>query len=180
MQKSKAKSVERSRRNQKPKIVMKQEHRFVADLYHYLVPFMNTRRPIYVSLDGEAAKRGVCEGLFSDSHVPDLWFYFSRSSEPVLVEAKIMNPDGSITINRGQLCAWRKKGKGKHKPIAWVASNGDLSEFYYWSHADFLEKLGRCKSGSKYPRIWPPKNGCSFADVRGLALHILRNLRPPA
>jgi hypothetical protein len=180
MQKSKAKSMEQSRRNQKPKIVMKQEHRFVADIYHYLVPFMDTRRPIYVSLDGEAAERGVRERLFVDRYVPDLWFFFPGSSEPVLVEAKIMNPDGSITINQGQLCAWRKKGKGEHKPIAWVASNEDLSEFYYWSHADFLEKLDRYKSRLEYPRIWPPKNGYSFADVRGLALHILRNLRPPA
>ena len=54
---------------------MKQESRFVAELYRYLAPFIDTARELYVSLDGMAARQGVLGGHFTDPDVPDLWFY---------------------------------------------------------------------------------------------------------
>ena len=154
--------------------IMKQEHHFVANLYHYLFPFVDSAKPIYVSLDGEAAKNGVKERRFADKDVPDLWLTLVGGSRPVLLEAKVMNADGSITIGQGQLVAWRRSASGRHPPTAWVASNQALSEFYYWSHGDFAKNLDRCKSHGKYPKIRPPENMTLFCDIRQLALHILR------
>jgi hypothetical protein len=154
---------------------MKQEHLFVANLYHYLLPFIDSAKLIPVSLDGEAAKKGVKERRFQDSNVPDLWFTLVGGSAPVLLEAKVMNGNGSITIGHGQLSAWRRNGNGRHPPTAWVASNEALSEFYYWSHGGFSERLHECRARGKYPRIRPPKDKMShFCDIRQLALHILR------
>ncbi len=80
---------------------MKQEHRFVADLYHYLAPFIDSSKATYVSLDGEAAKKGVTEKLFNDSDVPDLWFHLVGVEKTILLEAKILNPDRTITVEQG-------------------------------------------------------------------------------
>src|SRR5438270_2454272 len=114
---------------------MKQEHRFVADLYRYLAPFVDREKTIYVSLDGEAAKKGVSEKLFNDSDVPDLWFHFVGCGSTVLLEAKILNINGAITIGRGQMTAWKSNGCGQHKPSGWVAADQKLKKFYYWPHA---------------------------------------------
>jgi hypothetical protein len=153
---------------------VRQEHRFVADLYRYLAPFIDTTRPIYLSLDGEAAKKGVTEQIFGDADVPDLWFTLVGEDEPVLIEAKIT--DGKcVTIGRGQLISWRSNGTGRHKPAAWVAANHSLDRFYFWRHEEFLTILDACTSQRKYPKVRMPASAKAFDDLRLLALELLRN-----
>src|SRR5438552_11675650 len=64
---------------------MKQEHRFVADLYRYIAPFIDTAEPIFLSLDGEAAKKGVSEKHFGDAGIPDMWFTLVGATMPTLI-----------------------------------------------------------------------------------------------
>ena len=160
---------------------MKQEHRFVADLYRYLAPFITDEKPFYLSLDGEAAKKGVKEGLFKDADIPDLWFTLLSEESPILIEAKILATNSSIRVNKRQLEAWRTTGKGNHKPYAWVAAKSDLNEFYYWPHNDFLKKLDDCRAKTEYPKICLPDDQLTtFKDIRMLVLHILRFAKPPS
>jgi hypothetical protein len=151
---------------------MRQEHRFVADLYRYISPFIDTAKPIYLSLDGEAAKKGVSEKHFDDAGVPDMWFTLIGATGSTLVEAKIVE-GGKITIGQSQLSAWRSAGHGRHKPSAWVAANDSLDKFYYWRHDDYLRLLDACTSQKKYPKIAMPTSTKEFNDIRLLALELL-------
>lgn len=157
---------------------MKQEHRFVAELYRYLAPFVDSSRRVFVCLDGEAARTGHEVGDLEDDHVPDLCLTLVGCNKELLLEAKILNPDGTVTLSRGQLAAWRMDGTGKLKPHGWVAAREDLKEFTYWSHEAFLPILDECRSGSPYPRIKVPNcpSRLFFEDIRELALHIIRSL----
>lgn len=66
-------------------IGFKQEHRFVAELYRFLAPFVDVEAGVYLSLDGMAALRGVEAKIFEDSDVPDLWFTLvgTTDDEPI-------------------------------------------------------------------------------------------------
>jgi hypothetical protein len=154
---------------------VKQESRFVADLYRYLAPFIDTDSPLYLSLDGIAARKAVSDSVFVDPDVPDLWFTLAGSSRLTLLEAKVLNADRSVTVNQGQLTAWRSTGSGQHKPTAWVAANEALTVFFYWTHTDFLARLDASTATAQYPKFRLPDVRAEFPEVRQLALHVLRN-----
>lgn len=157
----------------KPEGAVKQESRFVAELYRYLAPFIDTSKALYLSLDGIAARKGVSDNLFADADVPDLWFTLAGSSEIALLEAKILGPDEAVTVNQGQLTAWRSSGSGQHKPTAWVAADEGLTAFYHWTHAAFLPRLDASNATVQYPKLRIPEDRKEFPEVRQLALHIL-------
>lgn len=152
---------------------MKQEHRFVAELYRYLAPFVDTTHDIFLSLDGIAAMGGVDSGVFADVAVPDIWVRFVGKNSTTLLEAKVLNDNKTVTLVRGQLAAWRSNGNGKHAPAAWVATDRTINNFYYWTHANFLANLNRSRSQGRYPKIRIPDTVNHFTDIRELALHIL-------
>lgn len=153
---------------------MKQEHRFVAELYRYLSPFIDSNKPIYLSLDGIAASKGVQEKLFKDADVPDLWFYLIGASTVTQIEAKVVDHRGRVTLGQRQLNAWRTGGRGKHKPSAWIATDINFKLFYYWEHNHFLPALDACRSKQQYVHLRAPTNVFSCNDIRKLALRILR------
>lgn len=153
---------------------MKQESRFVAELYRYLAPFIDTNSPFYLSLDGIAARKGVSDRVFADPDVPDLWFTFAGSRRLTLLEAKVLGADRSVTVTRGQLAAWRSIGSGQHKPTAWVATDEGFTVFFYWKHTEFLTKLDASTEAAQYPKIKIPDVREEFPEVRQLALHVLR------
>jgi hypothetical protein len=157
-------------------LALKQEHRFVADLYRYLAPFIDTSREMYLSLDGVAARRGVTGGHFVDPDVPDLWFYLAGAQNVTLLEAKIVGSDGIVLLGRGQLSAWRTGGQGAHKPTAWVGSNEEFSVFYFWLHTAFCtNRLDGSRSSQDNIPFRLPESTKQFPDIRQLALHVLRN-----
>ncbi len=153
---------------------MKQEHRFVAELYRYLAPFVDTDHDVFLSLDGIAARSGVNAGVFIDPDVPDIWVRFVGSQSHTLLEAKVLNDNHTVTLVQGQLVAWRSNGNGSHRPSAWVATNRQFTLFYYWEHIAFAQNLDRSRSQGDYPRIRIPDNRSEFDDLRQLALHVLR------
>ena len=57
---------------------MKQENRFVAQLFHYLAPFVDMERELFICVDGGAATHhaGLADAPLLDANVPDLWFAF--------------------------------------------------------------------------------------------------------
>lgn len=160
---------------------MRQEHRFVADLYRYLAPFIDASRKLFLSLDGIAARRGVSDGHFTDPDVPDLWFYLAGSPSLTLLEAKVLGDDGRVLVGRGQLTAWRSNGHGDHKPTAWVGADESLSQFWYWTHAEFCqERLDASRSNREYISFSPPTAHWTFPDIQQLALHVLWQAKPDA
>src|SRR5436309_86774 len=50
--------------------VVKQENHFVAELWRYLAPFIDTSSQSYLSLDGIAARKGVSDHVLADADVP--------------------------------------------------------------------------------------------------------------
>jgi|SRR5690242_14146667 hypothetical protein len=155
---------------------MKQEQRLVAELYRFLAPFIETAKPIFVSLDGAAAAAiARKEGNLLHPTVPDLWFTFIGHRDPVLIEAKILDK-GAVLLMKNQLASWRTNGRGAHKPRYWVAANRGFDRFYFWTHEAFVEKLDECRAKGN-PSIRPPKTRFEFTLVSELALHIIRETR---
>jgi hypothetical protein len=121
---------------------MKQENRFVAQLFHYLAPFVDMERDLFICVDGGAATRhSIGEGArLIDANVPDLWLAFCGHSEYTGIEAKVLDGN-SVSIRQGQLQAWRSTGTGAYRPRFWVTTNRDLTEFACWHHATMLPRL---------------------------------------
>ena len=152
---------------------MRREHFLVAELYRHLATFVDAERAIYLSLDGEAAKRGVREKLFKDPDVPDLCFTLLDGRE-VAIEAKILY-GGQIGARRGQYESWFANGIGAHKPTGWVIADEPLKSFFYCSHAEMLKQRivppGPDKRRSVNVPV--PTTMPMFRSIRHLALHIL-------
>lgn len=154
---------------------MKQEQRLVAEIYRFLAPFIDTKKDLYVSLDGQAADTAVAAGRFTDAALPDLWFTLVGASSKTLIEAKIIEDRGGALLMQRQLSAWRSAGRGAYKPQFWVASNRSFNTFYFWNHEDFLPALDKSKATGKTLTLRPPSTRLSFKSVPELALHILRS-----
>ncbi len=162
---------------------MKQENRFVAQLFHYLAPFVDMERDLFVCVDGGAAKHhaGIEGSPLVDANVPDLWFAFCGQPKYTGIEAKVLEKN-SISIRKGQLQAWRTSGTGAYKPRFWVATNRDLNKFFCWHHASLLPRLD--SSSSTVDNVvlsmseYPPAH--SSAGIQELALFILTHHRSDA
>ncbi|WP_157791894.1 hypothetical protein ACQCLI_20025 [Pseudomonas nitroreducens] len=155
---------------------MKQENRFVAQLFHYLAPFIDMGRDLFICVDGGAAKHhaGQVGAALIDPDVPDLWFYLVGKESPVGIEAKVIEA-GSISVRQGQLQAWKTGGIGAYQPSFWVAANRTLTEFYCWHHADIRRRLDESRSCGENVKMslrhYPPGHrGNCLAE---LALYIL-------
>lgn len=145
----------------------------MAEIYRYLAPFIDTTQEIYLSLDGQAARTAVGAGRFTDPDIPDLWFTLLGAAAPSRIEAKVLDK-GSALLMQSQILAWRTNGPGAYKPEAWVGTNREFSEFYYWPHAAFAPSLNRCQATRKTHILAAPKDRHVFSSVPELALHILR------
>jgi hypothetical protein len=153
---------------------MRQEHRLVAELYGHLAAFVDPDRPIYLSLDGAAAEKGVREGLFKDPDVPDLFFALIDGTE-IAIEVKIT--DGKrFSAGRDQFSAWFQPGAGAHKPTGWVVADEKLTSFFYWSHTQVVaQRTSPPKpSENRYVQIPMPATTSMFPSIRHVALHILQ------
>lgn len=157
---------------------MKQEQRLIAELYRFLAPFIDTKKAIFVSLDGAAAKIAKQQGRLDHETIPDLWFTFVGHAEKVLIEAKILDK-GSVLLMKNQLNAWRSSENRSHVPQYWVASNRDFDRFYFWSHDAFVEKLRVCRAKGN-PNIKAPTVRQEFGRVSELAMHIICESRQRA
>src|SRR5438874_7438498 len=103
---------------------MKQENRFVAQLFHFLAPFVDTEHDLFICVDGAAAARhsGAEGSRFIDSNLPDLWLTFCGHTAPTGIEAKVVEKN-SISVRQAQLKAWCTNGTGAYQPTFWVATN---------------------------------------------------------
>ncbi len=151
---------------------MKQEHRFVAQLFGYLAPFVDDAKPLYLSLDGEAAKKGVRESHFKDPTVPDIWLTLVDKRE-LRIEAKILSGNDRFIVGKEQLSAWFATGKGAHPPTGWVVANEKLTDFYYWAHSEIAHQPTKAIQGGRYYEVRAPTMKRTFGTVREVALHIL-------
>ena len=152
---------------------MKQEHRLVAEIYRFLAPFVDTSKPIYLSLDGQAAQIGVRNKLFTDPTVPDLWFSFINEPNHTLIEAKIVD-DNRVLLMKSQIRAWCSDGSGAHKPNFWVAASRSFQVFYFWKHSDFVHYLDATKSNTATTKIRLPARFLEFKSIAAVAHHIIR------
>lgn len=154
---------------------MKQEHRFVAELYRFLAPFIDTTKDIFISLDGQAASTAATAGLFSDAAIPDLWCTLQGAKTSTLIEAKVVEDETkALLVMQSQLIAWRTDGCGAYKPKYWVAANRSFNKFYFWKHEDFLINLDKSVAKTNTLTLRPPTEQKEFLSIPELALHVLR------
>jgi len=161
---------------------MKQENRLVAQLFHYLAPFVDLERDLFICIDGNAARKNATgqDARLEDPNVPDLWLAFCGDAGFTGIEAKIL--DGySVSIRQGQLRAWRSDGTGAYKPRFWVATNTDFTEFFCWHHSTLTPRLNDTESNA-------PDVKLSLADypaehrshsIEELALYVLTHRPGP-
>ena len=160
---------------------MKQENRFVAQLFHYLAPFVDFERDLFICVDGGAAKHhaGRAGAKLKDANVPDLWFAFIGQPDFTGIEAKVLDRN-KISIRSGQLNSWRTSGSGVYRPRFWVATNADLTQFDCWHHDTLAKRLDSSKGTT-------PDVKLSLADCQSnhhctsiaeLALFILASRAP--
>jgi len=159
---------------------MKQENKFVAQLFHYLAPFVDAERDLFICVDGAATKQHAgrsASGLL-DPDVPDLWLTLCGQSTPIGIEAKIIE-SGRISVRQSQLCAWRTGGKGTYRPRFWVTADRQLQEFSCWEHSTVATKLDASKSTIDNVAITLSKCKPSHysSSIAQLALFILCNHR---
>ncbi|MHA6195422.1 hypothetical protein ACX3YG_13735 [Pseudomonas wadenswilerensis] len=160
---------------------MKQENRFVAQLFHYLAPFVDLSEDLFICVDGGAAKHhaGQDGAALLDQNVPDLWFTLIGKGRPTGIEAKIIEKN-SMSFRRGQVQAWRTNGGGRYQPELWVATNRDLSEFYCWHHTDIQRRLDDSTSNVDNIKLsltnYPP--AYRGPNLAGLALFVLTHSKP--
>lgn len=157
---------------------MKQENRFVAQLFHYLAPFVDMERDFLICVDGAAATRHSSgeDARLLDPNVPDLWLAFCGHQKYTGIEAKVLHGN-SISVRQGQLRAWRSDGSGAYRPRFWVATDIEIKEFYCWHHSTLLPRLD--DTASSVPDVQLSLAGYP-ADHRSqslaeLALFILTN-----
>lgn len=155
---------------------MKQENRFVAQLFHFLAPFVDMSKDLFICVDGGAAKHhaGQEGAALLDPNVPDLWLSLVGREIPIGIEAKVIE-DNSISIRQGQLQAWKTGGAGAYQPRFWVATNRELSAFYCWHHSDMQRRLDESSSSVDNVKLSlvkyaPAYHGDNLAE---LALFIL-------
>ena len=139
---------------------MKQENRFVAQLFHFLAPFVDYERDLLICVDGGAATHHAkrTESAIVDPDIPDIWCAFVGKAGFTGIEAKTIAAN-SISVRQGQLRAWRTVGKGHYRPSFWVATDSQLTEFHCWHHSSMVKRLDTTKSTvdnvslsmSKYP-----------------------------
>jgi len=134
---------------------MRQEHLVAAKVFHFLFDHIDHDRLVVFCPDGEAAKRGVREGILEDPSVPDLYFFLIGGTQPLSVEVKV------VEKNRVKFCgdieprAWHADGPGRHKPLLWLGADETQTTFFLWGHSDFEAGLsglvgrGRTSGGHK-------------------------------
>jgi hypothetical protein len=162
---------------------MKQENRFVAQLFHFLAPFVDMERDLFICVDGGAAKHhaGREGARLTDPNVPDLWFTLCGQSQYTGIEAKVLDKN-SISIRQGQLQAWRSSGSGVYRPHFWVATNTELTEFLCWHHATLAPRFDDTGGSTDNVKLsvkeYPPDHRSK--SVAELALFILTSHRNEA
>jgi len=126
---------------------LKQENRFVAQLFHYLAPFVDLERDLFICVDGFAARQnsGAQSSPLLDPDVPDLWLAFVGHTQHTGIEAKIVD-ENRISVRQSQIKAWRTGGTGAYCPRFWVASDRPLKTFLCWEHSALISKLDATKS----------------------------------
>ena len=159
---------------------MKQENRFVAQLFHFLAPFVDMEQDLFICVDGAAAARhsGTAGARLIDSNLPDLWLTFCGHSTPTGIEAKVID-GSSVSVRQAQLRAWRTNGTGAYQPTFWVTTNRELTEFCCWDHSVLRPRLDLSVSTvdnvalslSGYPHAHRSSN------IAELALYILTHHR---
>ena len=133
---------------------MKQENKFVAQLFHYLARFVDLERDLFICVDGGAAKHhaGRKDSPISDPDIPDLWLALSGKKGFTGIEAKVLD-NQSISVRQGQLRAWRSDGSGKYRPSFWVAVDQEFKNFYCWRHSTLIPRLDKTKSTTANVRL---------------------------
>jgi len=154
---------------------MKQEHKLVAEIYRYIASFIDADEQVYICLDGQAADNGVRQGLFTDGTIPDMWFTFVNKKYPTLIEAKTIDTNNRMLLMQSQLRAWRTNGCGAHVPEFWIAVNRAFDQFYFWTQADFLQRLDSSDAQGNTLTLLRPTQAVTFNNAQQLALHILRS-----
>ncbi|WP_061960142.1 hypothetical protein [Cupriavidus pauculus] len=155
---------------------MKQENKFVAQLFHYLAPFIDMAKPLLICVDGGAARAhaGKEGAPITDQDIPDLWMSLVNDGDPFGIEAKVIDRN-SISIRQRQVRAWRTDGTGHYRPAYWVATNRELSKFWCWKHTSMAARLDGTSSTTDNVILSVSKFPADYQtdSLSALALYIL-------
>lgn len=155
---------------------MRQENRFVAQLFHFLAPFVDYERDLLICVDGGAATHhaGRIGSVIVDPDIPDIWCAFVGKPGFTGIEAKTL-AGNCISVRQGQLRAWRTGGKGHYRPAFWVSCNSDVSQFSCWHHTSIVKRLDSTTSTTQNVSLSVAKFPPDFSSTKlaELALYLL-------
>ena len=151
---------------------MKQEHLFCAEVYHLLHKHMDHDRPRYFCLDGAAARAAAQNTVIPCATIPDLCFFFPRSTEQIRIEAKIL-VDRRVTLGRSQRHAWATQGHGGAKPHLWIGANEELTQFWMWEHPWFQDEIQRHQNQRAPILVFPKKSEPEPVEIKTLLKRVL-------
>ena len=126
---------------------MKQENRFVADLYHLLSPFMDKDKDLYLCTDGGAAKHHAAleDSTLEDAVLPDIWFCLVGQKKHIGIEAKVFDSN-RLSFRQVQIQSCKSEGRAVYTPKFWVATNKKFSEYKCWLHETMVQRLNATNS----------------------------------
>jgi hypothetical protein len=155
---------------------MRQENRFVAQLFHFLAPFVDYERDLLICVDGGAATHHAArpESAIVDPDIPDIWCAFLGKPGFTGIEAKMLNGN-TISVRKGQLSAWRSSGNGYYRPSFWVAADVGFTVFHCWQHSTMASRLDTTASTVQNVSLSMTKHPPDFSSKKlaELALYLL-------
>lgn len=148
--------------------MMKQEHKFCAELYHHLHRYIDHEKDVWFCLDGQAAIGGFNAGCLKDALLPDLVFTLKGSDRTLRIEAKELDRRGRVPfyLDSKQKTHWIKRSRSDYRPQLWVARAPKADTYYVWRHRAFIRLLSQAPSATTIQR---PEGALELRSVRALA-----------
>jgi hypothetical protein len=89
------------------------------------------------------------------------------------MEAKVVE-DGRVKFcGDGQPTAWGSQGFSQHKPVLWIATDDDMTRFFFWQHTAFVPLLDRGPNAKGHLRIPAKDQVLTFDSLDALVNEIL-------
>jgi len=149
----------------RPKLI-RQENKFVAQLFHFLAPFVDPEKDLFICVDGAKALQN-CEKKGSkllDAALPDLWFTAHGRSIPIGIEAKIFGNRG-ISFRRSQIPAWQPMDLEPTSRLFGLRQTWNIPSFYVGIMTS-LRSAWTLPKANKTTSSYPYQNFLQYIHLR--------------
>jgi len=146
---------------------MSQEHRFCAEIYARLFPFIDRDERVVINPDGQAKLPN-----FLDTETPpDMCFTLKGQKKEIRLEAKVLNKK-SVKLQESQK-VWCRQDNHPLAPHLWIFAERHLEQCWLLEH-NHISQVIRQKIGVSAPlNLWPNQTRPQGCSLEQLAMQII-------